>query len=170
MWRLWCARSMRSPLLADVAQLVEQLIRNQQVIGSSPIVGSIPSNLHITAYMVRHRTGGERAMSPAESSRFCIHGIKRPAREFDQPKREVLKGYSASCRRRSSSSALSLPHNSRSRWRRCSDSEALPSDLRARIPAPQACSSWCISCSLSRWRPQPVDERVSVDIHAPKRH
>ena len=27
---------------ADVAQLVEQLIRNQQVIGSSPIVGSIP--------------------------------------------------------------------------------------------------------------------------------
>ena len=28
---------------ADVAQLVEQLIRNQQVIGSSPIVGSIPA-------------------------------------------------------------------------------------------------------------------------------
>jgi hypothetical protein len=28
---------------ADVAQLVEQLIRNQQVIGSSPIVGSILS-------------------------------------------------------------------------------------------------------------------------------
>jgi hypothetical protein len=28
---------------ADVAQLVEQLIRNQQVIGSSPIVGSIRS-------------------------------------------------------------------------------------------------------------------------------
>jgi hypothetical protein len=27
--------------IADVAQLVEQLIRNQQVIGSSPIVGSI---------------------------------------------------------------------------------------------------------------------------------
>jgi hypothetical protein len=27
-------------LEADVAQLVEQLIRNQQVIGSSPIVGS----------------------------------------------------------------------------------------------------------------------------------
>ena len=26
---------------ADVAQLVEQLIRNQQVVGSSPIVGSI---------------------------------------------------------------------------------------------------------------------------------
>ncbi len=26
--------------IADVAQLVEQLIRNQQVIGSSPIVGS----------------------------------------------------------------------------------------------------------------------------------
>src|SRR5215813_11769745 len=29
-----------SPVNADVAQLVEQLIRNQQVIGSSPIVGS----------------------------------------------------------------------------------------------------------------------------------
>jgi hypothetical protein len=29
---------------ADVAQLVEQLIRNQQVIGSSPIVGSIPAS------------------------------------------------------------------------------------------------------------------------------
>ena len=29
---------------ADVAQLVEQLIRNQQVIGSSPIVGSINSS------------------------------------------------------------------------------------------------------------------------------
>jgi hypothetical protein len=27
---------------ADVAQLVEQSIRNRQVIGSSPIVGSIP--------------------------------------------------------------------------------------------------------------------------------
>ena len=29
---------------ADVAQLVEQLIRNQQVIGSSPIVGSIKTH------------------------------------------------------------------------------------------------------------------------------
>jgi hypothetical protein len=29
---------------ADVAQLVEQLIRNQQVNGSSPFVGSIPSS------------------------------------------------------------------------------------------------------------------------------
>ncbi len=41
MRRLWCARSMHSTSSADVAQLVEQLIRNQQVIGSSPIVGSI---------------------------------------------------------------------------------------------------------------------------------
>jgi hypothetical protein len=30
----------RVSVTADVAQLVEQLIRNQQVIGSSPIVGS----------------------------------------------------------------------------------------------------------------------------------
>ena len=32
---------------ADVAQLVEQLIRNQQVIGSSPIVGSKISHLQL---------------------------------------------------------------------------------------------------------------------------
>jgi hypothetical protein len=31
---------------ADVAQLVEQLIRNQQVSGSSPLVGSIESVVH----------------------------------------------------------------------------------------------------------------------------
>jgi hypothetical protein len=37
---------------ADVAQLVEQLIRNQQVTGSIPVVGSIPSRRsspHLTA-------------------------------------------------------------------------------------------------------------------------
>ena len=33
---------------ADVAQLVEQLIRNQQVNGSSPFVGSSKFNLHST--------------------------------------------------------------------------------------------------------------------------
>jgi hypothetical protein len=32
---------------ADVAQLVEQLIRNQQVNGSSPFVGSIFSSLTV---------------------------------------------------------------------------------------------------------------------------
>ena len=32
---------------AEVAQLVEQLIRNQQVIGSSPIFGSIRILLHL---------------------------------------------------------------------------------------------------------------------------
>jgi hypothetical protein len=37
---------------ADVAQLVEQLIRNQQVIGSSPIVGSISRKRGLT----HHRT------------------------------------------------------------------------------------------------------------------
>ena len=31
-----------SPSQADVAQLVEQPIRNRQVSGSSPLVGSIP--------------------------------------------------------------------------------------------------------------------------------
>jgi hypothetical protein len=38
---------------ADVAQLVEQLIRNQQVIGSSPIVGSI-SPRAISAHLPSH--------------------------------------------------------------------------------------------------------------------
>jgi hypothetical protein len=37
------AISLKSTQKADVAQLVEQSIRNRQVIGSSPIVGSIPS-------------------------------------------------------------------------------------------------------------------------------
>ena len=32
--------------VADVAQLVEQLIRNQQVNGSSPFVGSIKFSIH----------------------------------------------------------------------------------------------------------------------------
>ena len=45
---LWTQR--RTPLhsvsKADVAQLVEQSIRNRQVIGSSPIVGSILSLLY----------------------------------------------------------------------------------------------------------------------------
>jgi hypothetical protein len=52
---------------ADVAQLVEQLIRNQQVIGSSPIVGSITI----------------RAFSSLEkfSSDFLLRGITNaPAR------------------------------------------------------------------------------------------
>ena len=34
---------------ADVAQLVEQLIRNQQVNGSSPFVGSIPFQYKVIA-------------------------------------------------------------------------------------------------------------------------
>jgi hypothetical protein len=39
---------------ADVAQLVEQLIRNQQVIGSSPIVGSInPTDSVLAAHKVK---------------------------------------------------------------------------------------------------------------------
>jgi hypothetical protein len=39
---------------ADVAQLVEQLIRNQQVIGSSPIVGSIKSST-CTEFSLLHK-------------------------------------------------------------------------------------------------------------------
>jgi hypothetical protein len=43
--------------LAGVAQLVEQLIRNQQVIGSSPIAGSIRLRAHP---MFTHATAGLR--------------------------------------------------------------------------------------------------------------
>src|SRR5215469_15451633 len=52
------------PFMADVAQLVEQLIRNQQVIGSSPIVGSIRClfPLQGTPYNLRHRKECARAM------------------------------------------------------------------------------------------------------------
>ena len=39
--RLYNPKRLVQKEYADVAQLVEQLIRNQQVIGSSPIVGSI---------------------------------------------------------------------------------------------------------------------------------
>lgn len=37
----WVACSPRSAFRAEVAQLVEQLIRNQQVTGSSPVFGSL---------------------------------------------------------------------------------------------------------------------------------
>src|SRR5580658_2265064 len=40
----------RKSLKADVAQLVEQPIRNRQVIGSSPIVGSILTSLGRQGY------------------------------------------------------------------------------------------------------------------------
>ena len=37
---------------ADVAQLVEQLIRNEQVTGSSPAIGSISYLLHRTCAII----------------------------------------------------------------------------------------------------------------------
>jgi hypothetical protein len=47
---------------ADVAQLVEQLIRNQQVIGSSPIVGSMsPSKMNRFLNFSRHNQGVSHA-------------------------------------------------------------------------------------------------------------
>jgi hypothetical protein len=45
---------------ADVAQLVEQLIRNQQVIGSSPIVGSIDSSF---LFSTSHTTPNDSSIS-----------------------------------------------------------------------------------------------------------
>ena len=64
------ARTIQSEERADVAQLVEQLIRNQQVIGSSPIVGSIPSaNLPGILVTSSSRWEALRAMRVAAS---CI--------------------------------------------------------------------------------------------------
>ena len=40
------AKSPQSSAVADVAQLVEQLIRNQQVAGSNPAIGSIFSSTY----------------------------------------------------------------------------------------------------------------------------
>ena len=40
-------RTIQSEQQADVAQLVEQLIRNQQVVSSSLTVGSIPAHTHL---------------------------------------------------------------------------------------------------------------------------
>jgi hypothetical protein len=40
----WRSAPAAAFLVADVAQLVEQLIRNQQVTGSSPVVGSTPKS------------------------------------------------------------------------------------------------------------------------------
>ena len=49
---------------ADVAQLVEQLIRNQQVIGSSPIVGSIPARLPPTIQSNPSRAAARQHATP----------------------------------------------------------------------------------------------------------
>jgi hypothetical protein len=45
-------RKIQSDLQADVAQLVEQLIRNQQVVSSSLTVGSIPHHPRIHALLL----------------------------------------------------------------------------------------------------------------------
>jgi hypothetical protein len=44
--------TIQSNKCADVAQLVEQLIRNQQVIGSSPIVGSTPQRAFFSRFFL----------------------------------------------------------------------------------------------------------------------
>ena len=41
-----CSDKLRNKREADVAQLVEQPIRNRQVSGSSPLVGSIETNVY----------------------------------------------------------------------------------------------------------------------------
>src|SRR5271156_5748315 len=53
---------------ADVAQLVEQLIRNQQVIGSSPIVGSIESRVWPLPHL-------PLLVFPARTTRNLIVGV-----------------------------------------------------------------------------------------------
>src|ERR1044071_4331866 len=63
----------RQPSLADVAQLVEQSIRNRQVIGSSPIVGS-------SIYVALLRPASESSlpsMSSAPAARRSARGRPR---------------------------------------------------------------------------------------------
>ncbi len=70
---------------ADVAQLVEQLIRNQQVIGSSPIVGSIvnPANKYIYMPLDLSRLrgllcfGGRKSRQTQVAPEFVKPGAKR---------------------------------------------------------------------------------------------
>ena len=65
---------------ADVAQLVEQPIRNRQVIGSSPIVGSNFSE----AYGSVHR----RLLHNCCTSDFCfqlLHGVRHDLRTVLMP-------------------------------------------------------------------------------------
>ena len=60
---------------ADVAQLVEQPIRNRQVIGSSPIVGSMPTLFKRRIYRV-----GDCTRGAALVCRGCPEGLS-----FEQP-------------------------------------------------------------------------------------
>jgi hypothetical protein len=54
---------------ADVAQLVEQLIRNQQVIGSSPIVGS--------KYLQKLSKLRPHEEQPQVAFAFCVNTVSR---------------------------------------------------------------------------------------------
>jgi hypothetical protein len=59
--------------LADVAQLVEQLIRNQQVTGSSPVVGSSGFGLSVQMRCFSHLV--EKILRLHQIQYLFIHGI-----------------------------------------------------------------------------------------------
>ena len=57
---------------ADVAQLVEQLIRNQQVRGSSPLISSISGRIAQLVRAPASHAGGRRFES------VCVHQSENP--------------------------------------------------------------------------------------------
>jgi hypothetical protein len=73
------AGSARRPTNADVAQLVEQLIRNQQVTGSSPVVGSrFPKRSRDSRLPTMHnRHRGQQLGSSEFALAWTFAGAKR---------------------------------------------------------------------------------------------
>jgi hypothetical protein len=63
----------RKSLKADVAQLVEQPIRNRQVSGSSPLVGSILSGTYDQFTATSRTTAARRIRGPQHPRGFWSH-------------------------------------------------------------------------------------------------
>ncbi len=96
---------------ADVAQLVEQLIRNQQVNGSSPFVGSIHSMIWIVIQCVPVSLAGDRAR--AVSGQLYRNGLCVVVHLHDLE-------------------ATNLPHGQRLRHLRCTLRSTLPARTQHR--------------------------------------
>jgi hypothetical protein len=93
-----------SPTKAGVAQLVEQLIRNQQVIGSSPIAGSRILNIS-TPRMVR------RQLESVVDSRSDSQ-----TQQAEQPDRPETKNIQGSAFKRRAGTWLVIPHGDEARF------------------------------------------------------
>ena len=70
---IWCIIHLNE-LYADVAQLAEQLICNQQVIGSSPIIGFIQFNIELYYGQIPEWPKGTDCKSAAN----CFGGSNPP--------------------------------------------------------------------------------------------